>query len=100
MAANTEGVPNPKRFEAGRLSRQKWRGFTAEVLERLRQSALTNKPWLHSTGPRTPTDKAQAVLNGKKRQLGPRCVREIRADLRECRNLLHEMRTLRGSTQF
>ena len=63
--------PNPRRVEAGRRNRKKWKGFTPEGLERLRQAALTNRPWEHSTGPRTPEGKARVAANGKARQKGP-----------------------------
>jgi hypothetical protein len=48
--------------------------------------------WRFSIGPRTPAGKAQAALNGKRRQLAIRSVREIKADLADVRNLLREMR--------
>jgi hypothetical protein len=53
---------------------------------------LLHQPWQFSTGPRTPAGKAQAALNGKRRQLGIRSVREIKADLADVRGLLLEMR--------
>jgi hypothetical protein len=91
-------TPNPKRVAAGRQNQKKWR-LTAEGRERLRQATLKNKPWRFSTGPRTPEGKAQVVLNGKKRQLGPLSVREIRADLAELRSLIAEMRTSRSAIE-
>ena len=83
-------TPNPRRVAAGRENQKKWQ-LTADGRERLRQAALKNKPWRFSTGPRTPEGKAQMVLNGKKRQLGPRSVREIRAELAGLRELMREM---------
>jgi hypothetical protein len=84
-------TPNPKRVAAGRQNQKKWR-LTTEGRDRLRQAALKNKPWRFSTGPRTPEGKAQVVLNGKKRQLGPLSVCEIRAELAGLRDLVQEMR--------
>jgi hypothetical protein len=36
------------------------------------------------------------AINAKKRQKGPRSVREIKRDLADVRNLLREMREVRG----
>jgi hypothetical protein len=85
----------------GRQNRMKWKGLTPQGREKLRQSALRHQPWRFSTGPRTPTGKAKVALNGKRRQLGIRSMREIKADLADVRSLLGEMRdgrTLVGGT--
>jgi hypothetical protein len=71
--------PNPRRVAAGRLNWQKRRGLTPEGRERLRQSALANRPWEHATGPRTAAGKSQAARNGKVRQKGAQSVREVKA---------------------
>jgi hypothetical protein len=92
---------DPKRVLVGRQNRMKWKGLSPQGREKLRQSALLHRPWRYSTGPRTPAGKAQAALNGKRRQLGVRSVREIKADLADVRSLLREMRdgrTLTGGT--
>jgi hypothetical protein len=81
----------------------KRKGLTPQGREKLRQTALLHRPWRYSTGPRTPAGKAQAAVNGKRRQLGIRSIREIKADLADVRNLLREMRdgrTLAGGTHF
>jgi hypothetical protein len=70
----------------------KRKGLTPQGREKLRQSALLHQPWRCSTGPRTPTGKAKVALNGKRRQLGIRSIREIKADLADVRSLLQEMR--------
>ena len=87
--------PNPRRVAAGRRNRAKSQGVTPEGRERLREAALRNRPWLHSTGPRTPEGKAKVAANGKARQKGPRSARQIRAELGEMRGLLREMRETR-----
>jgi len=63
--------------------------------QRLRESAHKNQPWRKSTGPRTPAGKAIVAKNGKVRQIGPRSVREIRADLREIMHLIGLVRKTR-----
>ena len=89
-------TPDPRRSEIARRNRAKRKGLTPEGRERLRQSALKHKPWRFSTGPRTPEGKAQMAINAKRRQKGPRSVREVRADLADVRALLREMRASRG----
>jgi hypothetical protein len=95
MANEPAHVLNLRRVAAGRRNRGKWKGLTSEGRERLREAALKNQPWRFSTGPRTPEGKAKMILNGKKRQLGPRSVREVRADLAGLRALLRDMQTTR-----
>lgn len=102
-SANTElgskpiAVPNPKRAAAGKLNWLKRRGLSPEGRERLRLAALRAKPWQHSTGPKTAIGKAKAAANGKTRQRGLVSLRELKADLRLLRALLHEMREARCS---
>lgn len=72
---------NPKRVAAGKLNRAKRKGLTPAGRERLRLAALRTRPWMCSTGPTSAAGKAQAVANGKRRQLGPYSVRELRAEL-------------------
>ena len=83
--------PNPKRVAAGKLNRLKRGALATEGRERLRQAAIENRPWTASTGPRTAEGKAQAILNGKRRQKKPLSVREIRHSLAEFANLASEM---------
>jgi hypothetical protein len=90
-------VPNPRRVAACRLNLTKRKGLTPEGRERLRQAAIKNQPWRFSTGPRTAAGKAKMILNGKKRQLGPRSVREVRAELAGLRALLRDMQTTRAA---
>jgi hypothetical protein len=87
-SATPNHVPNPNRVAAGKRNRLKRRGFTAAGLKRLRRAMLKNKPWEHSTGPRTKAGKAKVAANGKKRQRGLVSVRKLKADLRRVRVLL------------
>lgn len=88
-------VANPRRIAAGRLNRAKRKGLTPEGLERLRQSALRNEAWRFSTGPRTPEGRAKVARNGKKRQLGPQSVREIKQHMASLLHFLDKMRVTR-----
>jgi hypothetical protein len=89
----TEPRPkNPRRVAAGKRNRALRQGLTEAGRRRLRVSALRYRPWTHATGPRTPAGKARSAANGKKRQTGPRSVREIKRDLVELRGLLQDMR--------
>ena len=65
--------------------------LTPEGLQRLREAALRNKPWLHSTGPRTPEGKARSSQNGRYRQTDDMSRREREAELREINGLLAGM---------
>src|SRR5271156_4113296 len=85
-------APNPRRVAAGTLTRLVRRPLTDAGRERLRLAAMLNRPWDHSTGPKSPQGRAQAARNGKKRQKGPRSVREVKADLRAVRSLLRAIR--------
>ncbi|MBO0699899.1 MAG: hypothetical protein J2P46_15990 [Zavarzinella sp.] len=95
MADEPTHTPNPKRVAAGRRNRRRWTGFTSAGLKRLRESALRARPWEHSTGPRTAAGKAKAAANGKARQLGPKSVRQIRAELADLGELVAQMRAAR-----
>ncbi len=82
---------NPRRVAAGKANRAKRKGLTPEGRERLRAAALANAPWRYSTGPTTAAGKAQAARNGKRRQVGPISIRELRAELAELRAQAGEM---------
>src|SRR4051794_25828876 len=88
--------PDPRRVEAGRRNWARGKGFTPEGIERLRLAALANRPWEHSTGPRTASGKAKSARNGRVRQKGPRSVRQLRAELAEFKLLITQMRDGRG----
>jgi hypothetical protein len=85
--------PNPRRVAAGRLNQAKRGPLTAEGRERLRATALANKPWLSSTGPRTVKGKKATAANGRHDQaVGP----SIRESRREVADLLAMVANLSG----
>jgi hypothetical protein len=57
----------------------KRRGLTAEGRQRLRLAALANRPWEHSTGPRTPEGKSRSAANVKIRWAGLGSACEVKA---------------------
>ena len=96
MESAAAHTPNQRRVAAGRLNRAKRGPLTDAGREKLRQAALRDRPWEHSTGPRTPAGRAQSVLNGKRRQRGPQSLRQVRAALKEIRELIRQMRQARA----
>ena len=82
---------------AGRKNRQLRGPLSAEGRQRLREAALANRPWEHSTGPTTPAGKAVVAANGRRRQKGPMSVRAQRAAIAEVSALLAGMASLRRS---
>src|SRR4051812_40741936 len=98
MARKPSAAANPKRVAAGKLNVLKRKGLTPEGLERIRAATLANRPWEHSTGPRTPEGKARAAANGRSRQVGERSVRSLRAEVAACLKLVREMASLRMAT--
>lgn len=87
--------PSPRRVAAGKLNRRKRGPLTAAGLERLREVALSNRPWARSTGSRTPEGKAAAARNGKVRQKGERSIREVRHALAEVTGLVGDLVAVR-----
>jgi len=87
---------NPKRIAAGKLSYRKRKGLTPGGLERLRAAALAGKPWLHSTGPKSPEGKARSAANGKFNQKNAKSVRERRAERAGFLGLAREMAAVRN----
>lgn len=86
--------PNPKRVAAGRRNRKKRGPLTRGGREKLRQTALKNRPWEKSTGPKTPEGKARSAANVEKwRQPGRK--RQIRTSLGDVNVLMEEMARLR-----
>src|SRR4051812_15680249 len=91
MSRTPELTPNPRRVAAGKANHQKRGPLTEFGREQLRSAALRNRPWEHSSGPKTPAGKAQSVRNGKSRQVGVLSVREQRAELAKARILIKSM---------
>jgi hypothetical protein len=87
--------PDPRKVEAGKRARARWRGFTPEGLERLRQGAIDRRLWEHSTGPRTPAGKARSSANSQVQRKGPISAREMWADMAAIRALIQEIRDTR-----
>ena len=81
MADEGKVISNPKRVLAGRVNRMKRGSLPLKSMHRMRDAINKNKPWKRSTGPRTPAGKAIVARNGKVRQINPRSIREIRADI-------------------
>ena len=95
MTRNSTLLPNPRRVTAGRMNYMKRKGLSSDGRERLRQAALCNRPWIRSTGPRSAAGRAQAAINGKRRQVGPVSTRELKAELAAVRSLVRGLRGLR-----
>ena len=69
---------NPRRQAAGKRNQALRRGLSEAGRGRLREAALSHRPWELSTGPRSVAGKAIAAANGKRRQKGQYSVRELR----------------------
>jgi hypothetical protein len=67
--------------------------------ERLRRAAVANRPWLHSTGPKTAAGKARVAENGKRRLGGAPSARELRRQVAALGNLAADMAALRRLAQ-
>ena len=80
---------------AGRLNRAKRKGLTPAGQRRLKEAAIANRPWQHSTGPRTAAGKARTAANGKRRQKGELSVRERRALIADVTELSGSLAQLR-----
>ena len=88
--------PNPRKVRAGRLNQLKWKGFTPEGVQRLRETALRNKPWQYSTGPRTPEGKARSGMNGRHLPAGAISKADVERKLAEVNQLLKGMAACRA----
>ena len=91
MTRKTRSSPSPRRVTAGKRNRLKRGPLTPEGRQRLRKAALRNRPWEHSTGPRTTVGKARSARNGKLRQKGEMSIRERKAELAPLHELIAQM---------
>ena len=97
---NPQPTPNPRRVAAGKRNYALRQGLSEEGRRKLSATARRHEPWRHATGPTTPQGKKTASRNGKKRQIGPQSVRELRAELSELGQLLNEMREAHASAEM
>ena len=95
MGKKKNEFPNPKRVAAGYRNRLQRQGVTEAGRKRLRDAALANKPWLHSTRPRTAAGKARAALNGKGRQVDEVSQRAVRRELAGLDSVIEQLASLR-----
>jgi hypothetical protein len=87
--------PQDQNFE--RLEPQSRRYISPEGRERLRAAAMKHRPWKYSTGPRSALGRAQADVNGKRRQKGALSVRERRRQVADVLETVKSMKALRGA---
>lgn len=92
LASKPQLPPNPKRQAAGRRNRALRGELTPSGIERLRAAALSSRPWLSSTGPRTAAGKARSATNGASRQIGPVSIRLAKAIAKAVQSQVLEMR--------
>jgi hypothetical protein len=93
-AEPTTSKPLSPRQIAGRQNRMKRNGLTPQGREKLRETALANRPWQFK-GPPTAKARAASRANGKVRQIGELSVREVRAAVSEVKALCTHMAELR-----
>ena len=86
---------SPRRVAAGRINGLKRRPWTPEDRAQQRQIALANRPWEHSTGPRTPAGKLRSGYNGRKHQPRPDSLRQVRAGVMDVNSMISGLADLR-----
>lgn len=87
----TSRKKNPNRVAAGKLNRLKAGPIGSKGLINLRHSALTNRPWERSTGPKSDRGKRIAAANGAIRQKGPWSARQVRRELKHLNQLVDQL---------
>lgn len=83
-----------RQIRANRLNWAKRRGLTEAGRQRLRQAARRDRPWEHSTGPRTERGKARSRLNAEtsgERSAAVRVVEQLGRNLNRYTALHFEM---------
>ncbi len=84
-------IKNPRRIAAGKRNRARAAPITDATRQKLRDAIFANKPWLRSTGPRSPAGKAKTSKNAaksSKRSETDDLIRRVREHVR----LLAELR--------
>ena len=94
MAEKTH-KPDHGGVRAGRVDQLKPRKHTPEGLQRLRETALRNRPWQYTTGPRTPEGKARVAENGRYAQKSEVSRRQMRRELADTRAMVDQMAAVR-----
>src|SRR4051812_39065693 len=83
------------RVAAGKRNRRLRGALSPAGRQRLRDAVLRDRPWEHSTGPRTAAGKAAVANNGRKTQKGTTSVRQQRAAMAEVKAVVSQLRWLR-----
>jgi hypothetical protein len=91
MSGEKQRVKSLRRVAAGRRNRLKRGPLSDAGREALRLAALRNRPWQHSTGPRTPAGKAKVAENGRRFHAGTQSIRKVRAELKAVRELIRKI---------
>ena len=76
--------------------RQLKRKHTPEGLQRLRETALKNRPWQYTRGPITPEGKAKVAQNGRYAQKNAVSRRQMEKETAEAHILLTQMAAVRS----
>lgn len=85
---------NPRRVAAGRLNGARRRPWGDADRLRLSIQCRERRPWLASTGPRSDHGKRRSAANGHARRPEPDSLRQLRAALRDARQLIRKMATV------
>src|SRR5258705_7800298 len=94
---NTNKPKNPKRVAAGKRNGRLRRPWNESDRQRLREQCLADRPWLHSTGPRTDEGKLVSAANGLRVRAEPGSLRSLRRELADVGAMVMEMRSWRQS---
>jgi hypothetical protein len=74
-------------------------GDSPERREKRRQATMRCKPWLKSTGPRTPEGKQRSAQNGRAFRRGEKPMRQIRAEIAPTLALARQMAGTRNDLE-
>ena len=84
--------PNPRRVAAGRRNRALRPPLSADARQRLRDSALRNKPWKKSRGPTS--DQGKAVVTGNLPKCHPLKPKD-ESFISKCNDILNQLKNYR-----